>query len=211
MASSKQRGFSMLELVITITLSLIIGGITYISLRTALNQSHITEAYDTTLMVLRNTRNMAIAQGHEYVVTFLPATATAPATIEVQYQPGPVGGVAQPIQAVMNYTIPIDVNFAVQTGFPTNAPDGFGTGVTAIDFGQSLAGEPMNDVVFMPDGSSQASVVGSNGSYNSGVVYLTQASRGLYASRAITVWGATGRICGWTLTAQSGVATWEQQ
>ena len=87
--------------------------------------------------------------------------------------------------------------FAVKTGFPTNTPDGFGAGVHPIDFGQALAGEPLNYVVFMPDGSSQDNL----GNYNSGVVYLTRpADTNIYnTSRAITVWGATGRIRGWRL------------
>ena len=95
-----------------------------------------------------------------------------------------------------------------KAGFPANAPDGFGTGVNPIDFGQTLAGEPFFYVVFMPDGSSQDNL----GNYNSGVVYLTRPGDNIYnSSRAITVWGATGRIRGWRLAQQAGVATWVQQ
>ena len=100
----------------------------------------------------------------------------------------------------------------MQAGFPANAPDGFGAGVNAIDFGQGLAGEPLNYVIFMPDGSSQAFVVGNSGTYNSGVVYLTRPGDNIYnSSRAITVWGATGRIRGWRLTQSGGVAEWVQE
>jgi hypothetical protein len=96
------------------------------------------------------------------------------------------------------------------TGFPTaSTPDGFGAGVNPIDFGQALAGEPLNYVVFMPDGSSQDNL----GNFNSGVVYLTRPSDtvNLNNSRAITVWGATGRIRGWRLVKLSGTWTWTQQ
>ncbi|MGA9509321.1 MAG: prepilin-type N-terminal cleavage/methylation domain-containing protein [Candidatus Sulfotelmatobacter sp.] len=208
MVSRKKTGFSLLELMITITIALILAGISYIALGPVLNQAHINSAYDTTLMALRNTRNLAITQSHEYYVNFNPAGFPA-GTIQVEYQPGPVGGIAQPIQQVITYSIPSDVSFAVQAGFPANAPDGFGAGVNAIDFGQGLAGEPLNYVIFMPDGSSQAFVVGNNGTYNSGVVYLTRPGDNMYnSSRAITVWGATGRIRGWRL-GQTG--TWVQQ
>lgn len=208
MVSRKNTGFSLLELMLTVSIGLILAGISFITFRPVLNQGHINSAYDTTLMALRNTRNLAITQSHEYYVNFNPAGFPA-GTIQVEYQPGPVGGIAQPIQQVITYSIPSDVSFAVQAGFPANAPDGFGAGVNAIDFGQGLAGEPLNYVIFMPDGSSQAFVVGNNGTYNSGVVYLTRPGDNMYnSSRAITVWGATGRIRGWRL-GQTG--TWVQQ
>ena len=134
--------------------------------------------------------------------TFNPAGFPA-GTIQVQYQPPAVGaGAAPPLEQVITYSIPSDVNFAVQAGFPANTPDGFGAGVNAIDFGQALAGEPLNYVVFMPDGSSQDNL----GNYNSGIVYLHAPGRHhIYnTSRAITVWGATGRIRGWRLGQQAG-------
>ena len=65
----------------------------------------------------------------------------------------------------------------------------------------------MNYVVFMPDGSAQTSL----GAYNSGIVYLTRPSDTMYRSRAITVWGATGRIRGWRLVQQGGGPIWVQQ
>ena len=207
MVSRKNNGFSLLELMLTVSIGLILAGISFITFRPVLNQGHINSAYDTTLMALRNTRNLAITQSHEYYVNFNPAGFPA-GTIQVQYQPGPVGGIAQPIQQVITYSIPSDVSFAVQAGFPAVAPDGFGTGVNAIDFGQALAGEPMNYVVFMPDGSAQDNL----GNFNSGIIYLTRPGDNIYnSSRAITVWGATGRIRGWRLTQTGGVAEWVQE
>jgi len=217
MASTKQRGFSLLELMITISISLIIGGITFMTMQPLLLQNHVNTAYEKTLMVLRNTRNLAITQGHQYQVNFFPvvgnpAAGGTPAYMQVQYQPPVVGGIAQPIQQVMNYTLPPDVNFAAQAGIPTaNTPDGFGAGLTAIDFESSAApGVPLSPpyVVFMPDGSAQD----NNGNFiASGVVYITRPSGNMYTSKAITVWGATGRIRGWFLGQQAGGPIWEQQ
>jgi prepilin-type N-terminal cleavage/methylation domain-containing protein len=205
MASRRDNGFSLLELMITISISLILGGITYMGLQPILLQSHVNSAYDKTMMVLRNTRNLAITQGHEYYVNFNP-NGFPVGTIQVQYQPGPVGGIAQPIQQVITYTIPPDVSFAVWPTFPAATPDNFGTGVNAIDFGQTLAGAPFKYVVFMPDGSSQD---GFN-NLNSGVIYITRPSGNMYTSKAVTVWGATGRIRGWSLVQQGG-PVWVQQ
>jgi len=210
MASRKQIGFSLLELIITVSLVLVMAGVTFLTLQPVLNQDHANTAYDTTLMALRNTRNLAITQSHEYYVNFNPAGFPA-GTIQVEYQPPAIGGgAAPPIEQVITYTLPTDVSFAVQAGFPASTPDGFGTGVTAIDF-ESTPGVPQNFVIFMPDGSAQAGVVGSSGLYSSGVVYLTRPGDNIYSSRAITVWGATGRIRGWRLNQVAGVATWVQQ
>src|SRR5271155_2168007 len=111
MPSRQNNGFSLLELMITVSLALIMCGVTFIYLKPQLNQSHVNSAYDTTLMALRNTRNLAITQSHEYIITFLPVAGAVPATIQVQYQPPTVGGIAQPIQQVINYTLPPGVDF----------------------------------------------------------------------------------------------------
>jgi len=207
MPSRKNNGFSLLELMITVSLALVMVGVTFIYLKPQLNQSHMNSAYDTTLMALRNTRNLAITQSHEYYVNFNPAGFPA-GTIQVEYQPPLVVGAlaAPPIQQVNTYTIPGDVTFNVQAGFPAATPDGFGAGLTAIDF-ESTPGVPLNYVVFFPDGSAQDSL----GNYSSGIVYMTRLGDSIYTTRAVTVWGATGRIRGWRLNQVAGVAEWVQQ
>jgi prepilin-type N-terminal cleavage/methylation domain-containing protein len=202
----KDKGFSMLEMMITISISLILMAVTFMTLGPVWSQGHINEAYETTLMVLRNTRNLAITQGNEYYVNFNPSGFPA-GTIQIQVLPFNSAGVAQPLQQVITYSIPPDITYAVQSGFPGSAPDSFGSGILPIDFGQSLAGEPLNYVVFHPDGSSQDSL----GNYNNGIIYLTQTGKSIYTSRAVTVWGATGRIRGWQLSQVGGVATWVQK
>lgn len=204
---NRERGFSLLELLITVAIGFTIASITFIAMMPLFNRSHVDSAYDTALMVLRSTRHLAITQSHQYYVNFNPA-GFAPGTIQVTYQPPAVGnGALPPVQQVNVYTIPSDVSFAVASGFPSAAPDGFGTGITAIDFGQGLGAGSLNYVSFSPDGSSRDSL----GNYNSGVVYISRPNdASIYNSRAITVWGATGRIRGWRLI-QSGSGKWLQQ
>jgi prepilin-type N-terminal cleavage/methylation domain-containing protein len=209
MASTKQRGFSLLELMITISISLIIGGITFMAMQPLLLQNHVNSAYERTLMVMRNTRNQAITQGHQYYVTFFPqvgnpAAGGTAAYIQVQYQPPVVGGIAQPLQQVQNYSLPLDVNFALMTG--AIPPDGLPVGLNAIDF-ESQPGIPLNYIVFMPDGSAQDSV----GNLSSGIVYITRPAGNQYTSKAVSVMGSTGRIRGWFLAQQAGGPIWEQQ
>jgi prepilin-type N-terminal cleavage/methylation domain-containing protein len=215
MTSMKQRGFSLLEMLVTVSIGLIIGGMTFITMMPLLNKTHIDSAYDTTLMVLRNTRHLAITQGHEYIVTFNSGTGT----MTVQYQPPPSAGslIYPALQFVNTYSIPTDTRFALHSGSPTGsakAPDGFGTGASAVDFGYTPVGGTggSSTIAFMPDGSARdATSPGNGGNYSSGVVYLTRPTGVIGDSRAITVWGTTGRIRGWGLDVVSGANTWVQR
>jgi prepilin-type N-terminal cleavage/methylation domain-containing protein len=202
------RGFSLLELMITLSIIMIMIGVTFIAMQPVIKQNDVTNAYDTTLEVIRNYRNQAITKSRRYMITFTPAAGPTRATMTVQWL-----GVGVPVNpppvTVGTYTLPPDIQFAVLAGFPTAAgqvPDGFGTGATAIDFDQNMGLGSQNYIMFMPDGSSQDTL----GNWNSGIVYMTRAAD-LYSGRAVTVFGPTGRIRGWRLNSVGGVNTWVQQ
>jgi hypothetical protein len=174
---------------IVIAIGLTMAGISFIAMMPLVSKSHVDTAYDTTLMVLRNTRHLAITQSHEYILTFDPIAGT----ITVQYQgpADPTTGIVPAAVLVNTYSLPSDISFAVQGGFPATAPDGFGTGGTAVDFGYLPIGGTggSNQVVFMPDGSSRDTI----GNYNSGVVYLTRPGSDKYSSLAGFADGASIR------------------
>lgn len=200
-----QRGFSLLELMLTLSIVLIMTGVAMFTMLPAMKQATDANAYDTTLMALRTYRQKAIAQRQRYIVAF-----TAPGTITISYW-----GIAVPVNpppvVVQTLTLPTDVQFQVQGGMPNSpatVPDGFGSGITAIDFGQGLGLGSQNAVMFMPDGSSQDSA--GLGNYNSGILYLGRAGE-LQSMRAITVMGTTGRVRGWRLAQQAGGPVWVQQ
>jgi len=199
MKANQARGFSMLELLITISIGMTMAGVTFMALMPLFRQNHVDAAYDTTLSVIRNYRNLSISQSKRYIITF-----TDPGTITVQYW-GVGVPVSPPPVTVATFTLPQDIQFGVQAGFPANAPDSFGNGSTAIDFDQGMGLGSQNYIMFMPDGSSQDTL----GNYNSGVLYMTLQAD-IYSSRAITVFGTTGRVRGWRLYNQSG-NTWVQQ
>ena len=207
-----EQGFSLIEMLMVVSIGMIIAGMGFVSMMPLLNKSHIDSAYETTLGVLRDTRHLAITQGHEYIVTFNSGAGT----ITVQYQPPlPSGSLIWPaVQFVAAYSIPTDTSFAVKGGFPASTPDAFGTGAVALDLGYTPTGGSggSNTIVFMPDGSARDGTTPTNGgSYSSGVVYLTKTTGVITDSRAVSIWGATGRIRGWQLDVRAGVNTWVQR
>jgi prepilin-type N-terminal cleavage/methylation domain-containing protein len=199
MTSAKTRGFSLLEMLTVVAIGLILAGISFMALMPLLKENHVDQAYDTTLSVLRNYRNQSITNSKRYIIMF-----TSPGTITVQYW-----GVGVPVNpapvTVGTYTLPTDMQFAVQTGFPNPGPDGFGTGAAAFT-ANNCAVVATTCLIFYPDGSSQDDA----GNFNNAVVYITRPSD-LYISRAITIFGTTGRVRGWRLYNQGGTNKWVQQ
>src|SRR5579862_1666263 len=176
-------------------------GVTFMALMPLFKENHVDAAYDTTLSVIRNYRNQAIIQNKRYILLF-----TAPGTITVQYWGYvPPPAVSPAPVTVATFTLPSDIQFAVQAGFPNPGPDNFGTGTSAITVNNcALVGT--NCLIFYPDGSAQD----DQGNFNSGVVYLTRPTD-MYSSRALSIFGTTGRIRGWRLYNQGGSNKWVQQ
>jgi prepilin-type N-terminal cleavage/methylation domain-containing protein len=209
MTSRKNRGFSLLEMVMVIAIGLILAGCAFVAMVPVWKENHVDQGYDTVLSTFRNYRNQAITQGKRYVLTFSPANTT-PATITAAYwgYVAPPGTSPAPV-TLYTYQLPTDMQFAVVSGsFPNPGPDNFGTGAAAVYFNACAVIESGNPcVVFYPDGSAQDDA----GNYNYGVLYMMRTDGALYSARAVDVYGTTGRVRGWRLYNVSGTNTWEQQ
>ena len=166
-------------------------------------------AFETAMMPLRMARQRAIAERKQYIVCFgiaAPAGALTPKgrprvqSVQIfRWDAGTALSAAAQITAV---TLPTDIAFQTLAGLPNTpatVPDGFGNAAMAIDFDQGVAGKITNQVMFMPDGSAHD----VNGNLNSGIVYVAR-NGDLYSSRAVTLYGATGRIRGWRLITSAG-------
>jgi prepilin-type N-terminal cleavage/methylation domain-containing protein len=203
MASRKQSGFSMLEMIIAISISLILAAIVTVTMQPTLNQQQVNDAYNTTLTTLRRARDQAAADMRVYVVGFATPTAGNGGTITVT-QTTPGGTI------LFTATLPPQVTYHLEPGLPNTTattPDGFGTATNIFDFDQPPSGAGGGNVIyFQPDGSAQDAA----GNVNNGVVYLGIAGQ-LPTQRAVTLWGYTGRIRGWQLSQVGGVWTWSQQ
>jgi prepilin-type N-terminal cleavage/methylation domain-containing protein len=194
---TREKGFSLIEMLMVVAIVIIMAAISFISLVPVMKQQRLANAYNTTLSAMRQARDNSISQRTSYKVTFTSTTSPVSNTIKVEPTLATFAGAQQ----TATYQLPTDVAFLVQTGLPATGPDGYGTGATAIDFGYTASHTTGGSqiIYFCPDGSAQDDNTGNClGSADGGVVYMSRAGD-LLSSRAITLWGATGRIRGWRL------------
>src|SRR5579862_8050949 len=98
----RERGFSMLELIIAIFIGMVATTMTFLTLLPMLKQQSVTTGYNDTLTAMRRARDQAAADMRVYVVTF-----TAPGTITVTQNTttGPI---------LITVTLPQDITFHVE-------------------------------------------------------------------------------------------------
>jgi Tfp pilus assembly protein FimT len=204
-------GFSLLEMAIVMGIMMIMAAVSFLSLQPVLKAQRVTNAYNTALSALRMARDNAVAQRTSYHLQFIKTTTSSTITVS------PTLATFQGAQNTVTYALPTDVAFSAEYGIPTSGtPDGFGSGATSIDFGYTAQGTGTGgatDLYFCPDGSVQDATGGAGncaGNWNSGVVYIARPGE-LMSSRALTVWGGTGRIRGWRLYRNSGGLAWQRQ
>jgi Tfp pilus assembly protein FimT len=209
---SAASGFSLLEIASVLAIGLTVSVFAVMNLVPVMNQQHVTNAYNTTISALRQARDNAISQRTSYSVTF--ANGSVPNTIVV----APTNTSFQGSLPTATYQLPLDVTFQVQSALTSvTAPDGYGTGTAALDFGYpapAASGGGQTVVYFCPDGSSQNSTGAGNCSgmnnWSGGVAYLARGTD-MLSFRAVTVWGGTGRVRGWRLYNKGTGYQWLRQ
>jgi len=209
--SQREGGFTLLELAAVLAISLIVSAFSMISMMPVMKQYRITNAYNTTLSALRQARDSAVSQRTSYSVTFSKTASSSTITV------APTLTGFQGAQNAVTYQLPTDVSFDVEPAFAsTPPPDGYGSGLVAIDFGYTANGGSggATTVYFCPDGSAQDAEGGSGncaGSWDGGVLYIARTGD-LLSSRAVTLWGGTGRIRGWRIYSNgAGGYQWQRQ
>jgi len=208
----RASGFSLIEMLTVVALVIVLASISFVSTVPLMKQQRVVNAYNTTLSAMRLARDNAVSQRTSYSVTF--STSVQPNTITVS--PTLAGGF-QGAQNTVVYQLPTDVSFDAESALAsTPAPDGYGTGLLAIDFGYTANGTlgGQKTIYFCPDGSSQDAEGGAGacaGSWDGGVVYIARVGD-LMSSRAVTLWGGTGRIRGWRIYSNgAGGYQWVRQ
>ena len=174
-------GFSLLELMITLAIMMIVMGFASVGIQSALEGDRLDVSYRRTLGQMRRARQAAVDTRRVHRLTF-----TAPRTMRIDRVEADAS-----LTLLEQMDLEDDIAFTIENGVPTSSsltPDRFGTAAVTIDFNGG------NQIFFQPDGSAFDAV----GQLSNGVIYLARPGE-LATSRAVTLYGATGRIKGWRL------------
>ena len=187
MTTGNDRGFTLTETILVTFLMAVALGSAMVMVNKAAVSSRAETALQTVTMQLRLAREFAMDRRRIHRVTF-----TAPRTVTIVRQE--IGG--NPDVTVSQLDLPSDTQFYRQSGI-TPTPDQFAT-TSAVDFGGATT------VYFNPDGSA----ADSTGTLVSGIVYIANPGK-LETCRAVTLFGATGRVKGFRLQMTDGSWGWQ--
>src|SRR5271170_409196 len=100
----KMRGFTLIEMMIVIAIILIASASMVMSIQPALKKARVANAYNTTLMAMRQARDSAVSEQQVYTIALTSTNVTV-----TQVLTG---------TTTLNLGLPTDVTFQVQTGVP---------------------------------------------------------------------------------------------
>jgi len=190
--SPYESGFSIVELMIVVTIMLILLGIAIIQLQPSLQQLRANAALNAAKGAVRQGREASISQRRTIVLQFVtpaantscPPSGGTTACIELSQVSEP-GNVVQPPFQITPITG--SVQFMTFTGLDT--PDGYGVPATGgIMFG-GVSGGPQSGMQFQSDGT----FTDGNGNPINGTIFMGIANIPATA-RAVTILGNTGRV-----------------
>src|ERR1700723_82048 len=191
---NRESGFSMMELLIVVSIVLIVTAISITQLRPNLQNARIDAAMRQVLETLRQAREYSIAN-RRYVQLKFPATNQLQLVQLDTLTPG-AGGINPVLDTV---TLSPPLIFTLD-GMP-DTPDAYGNG-GPIYF-EGIVNGPVGGMVFQSDGEF---LDGGTFLPINGTVFLGVTGQQSTA-RAVTVLGTTGRVRGWK---SQGNTTWYQ-
>jgi type II secretory pathway pseudopilin PulG len=199
---SDARGFSVLELLMVVVVSLIIGGMAVTRIIPNLQNSRSDVAMLQVEGQLRQAREYSIENRRYVRVTFPTAIVGGQTQSQIAMTQKNSLTANAGADAVLS-TVPIEepVQFYVFTGV-IDTPDAFGN--NAAVYFENTSGGPSGGMYFQNDGEL---VDGSTFQPINGTVFLGVSTLTNTSARAITVLGATGRIRAWKFNGSA----WSQQ
>jgi prepilin-type N-terminal cleavage/methylation domain-containing protein len=192
----RSRGFSLIELCVTVALGLVIAGIAVVQAQPALRQINANNAKSQVQAMLRQARETAVSDRRDVQVEFLVNPAGFPPGSYVRLTR--IGGACCANTVILMAPVPNSVIFTTFNGEP-DTPDAFGNG-GPIFFG-GLNGGPPAGMIYQSDGTF---VINGVGTPINGTVFMGIPNQPTTA-RAITILGATGRVRAYHI---SGTTTW---
>ncbi len=192
------RGFSVVELLMVVAIVLVICSASLMAINSVLKSSRADYALQITLGQIRQVHQRAIDERRVYRLTF-----TTPGNIRTDRMDFS-GGVWTP-SFIGCINLPSDMQFTVVSGTPTTTtPNGFGSASNAVDLSVNNT-SGATQVFFQADGR----VLDSVNRVANGIVYVARPAD-LASSRAVTIFGSTGRVKGWKLFTSGSNKYWGQ-
>ena len=189
------RGFSVIEILVVVAISMVIAGIAIVQAQPALQQIRANAAKDLVQGTLRRGREMAISDRRSVKVEFLVNPPANPKGSYVRLTR--LGGGVGPDTVIVLIPIPGSVIYTTFPGEP-DTPDGFGNG-GPIYFGGVNNG-PAAGMIYQSDGTFAA----ATGIPINGTVFMGIPGQPTTA-RAVSILGTTGRVRSYHI---SGTQTW---
>ena len=179
-----KQGFTFIELLVALGVLAVISGFSMMLVGPLLKARQVEVAVRTVSLQMSRARQFSVDSRRLTRVTFI-----APRTITVEQRtPASQGGIWI---WVTQADLPAEMEFGVSAGV-SSGPEGFGTS-SAVDFSSA------SQVFFSPDGSA----VATSGQISNGVVYVSRPQE-VDTTRAVTLFGATGRIKRWRYIHEEG-------
>jgi Tfp pilus assembly protein FimT len=148
---------------------------------------------------IRNARQRAIAERRVYELDFV-----APRTMNLQQGNNVNGNLT--FTASGSLDLPAVMQFQLPSTRPATPPDGFGNQTNVIDFSVTGGGGGGTSLYFQPDGT----VMDAQNGLTNGVVYVSQ-NGDADTSRAVSLFGATGRAKAWRVSQTANGPQWVQE
>lgn len=189
-----ERGFSMIELMIALTIIFIVSAIAITQLTPNMQQARVDAGMREVIATFRQAREFAITN-RRYVQVSFPANNQIQVTQMNTLTPG--AGAVNSVITTVTLAPPLVFNL---DGMP-DTPDAYGNGGPLVFEG--VVNGPVGGMLFQSDGEflDGATFLPINGSMFLG--YPGQQS----TARAVTILGTTGRVRGWK---SNGNLTWYQ-
>ena len=181
----RDRGFSLIELVIVVTVVFVVSGIGVMIVAPALRHRDVELSARTVSLEMRRARQLSVDSRRQFRVTF-----TAPNTLLTEQNNSGVWTAIRTTQ--LSGDLQLYIATAVTTG-----PDGFATGQAVNFSGASV-------IYFVPDGSA----ITAARQVCNGVVYVSRPGE-VDSTRAVTLFGATGRLTNWQYAYNGGSWQWQ--
>ena len=185
---SLPHGFSLLEMMVTISITAIVGSMATAGIVSARRMYQGDGAMRIVMAQLNTAREMAITQRHNMEVQFVGGNWVR----IVRHEMAP--GVTTVLSSV---ALESGAQFALTAGVP-DTPDGFGA-ASPIAFGAAAT------VMFTTDGT----LIDSGGTPINGTVFLSIQNQ-QESARAVTVLGSTGRVRGYKWVVGKTVSSWSR-